>query len=81
MPSGKLVTIVLSAFLAAAAVCIAVGLGLYFTAVGLPASADGRGARVLAGIVVLGVGCLNAAVSGIALAAVAVSRFLNKRNK
>ena len=45
------------------------------------ASADDRGARVLAGAVVLGVGCLNAAVSGTALAVALIKRFLEKRTR
>lgn len=81
MSSEKTTIVVLSAFLAAAVVCIVVGLGIYFTAAGLPASADDRGARVLAGAVVLGVGCLNAAVSGTALAVALIKRFLEKRKR
>ena len=79
MSTNKTLIIVLSSFVAAAIVCLAVGLGLYFTAINLPASADGRGARVLAGIVVIAVGSINGVVSVAALAAVAVKNFLAKR--
>ena len=53
MSANKTVVIVLCSFLAAGIVCLAVGLGVYFTAIDLPASADDRGARVLAGIIIL----------------------------
>lgn len=71
MSANKTVVIVLCSFLAAGILCLAVGLGVYFTAIDLPASADDRGARVLAGIIILAVGGLNSLIS---LAAACVYR-------
>ncbi len=79
MSTNKLIIILLSSFLAAALVCLAVGIGLYFIAIGLPASADGRGARVLAGIVVMAVGAMTAVISLAAMAVLAIRHFINKK--
>ena len=79
MSSDRTLIIILSSFVAAALVCLAVGLGLYLTAIDLPASADGRGVRVLAGVVVLGVGGINGVISLAALAVVLLKRFVFKK--
>ncbi|HIU01275.1 MAG TPA: hypothetical protein IAB64_04805 [Candidatus Coproplasma excrementavium] len=77
MSQNKLLVIIISSFVAAALVCIAVGLGLYFTAINLPASAEGRGVRVLAGVVVLAVGGISGIFSLAALAVVLIKHFIS----
>ena len=79
MSANKTLIIIFSSFVAAAVLCLAVGLILYFTAIGLPASAENRGAKVLAGIVVIAVGSFNGAVSLVALAVVAVKNYIAKK--
>lgn len=81
MSESKTVIIVLSAFIAAAVICLAAGLGIYFTAINLPASADGRGVRVLTGLVVLAVGAMNGFISGTALAVVLIKRFFGRKSR
>ena len=77
MSQNKMLVIIISSFVAAALVCIAVGLGLYFTAINLPASAEGRGVRVLAGVVVLAVGGISGIFSLAALAVVLIKHFIS----
>ena len=77
MSQNKLLVIIISSFVAAALVCIAVGLGLYFTAINLPASAEGRGVRVLGGVVVLAVGGISGIFSLAALAVVLIKHFIS----
>ena len=77
MSQNKLLVIIISSFVAAALVCIAVGLGVYFTAINLPASAEGRGVRVLAGVVVLAVGGISGIFSLAALAVVLIKHFIS----
>ena len=77
MSQNKLLVIIISSFVAAALVCIAVGLGLYFTAINLPASAEGRGVRVLAGVVVFAVGGISGIFSLAALAVVLIKHFIS----
>lgn len=77
MSQNKLLVIIISSFVAAALVCIAVGLGLYFTAINLPASAEERGVRVLAGVVVLAVGGISGIFSLAALAVVLIKHFIS----
>ena len=77
MSQNKLLVIIISSFVAAALVCIAVGLGLYFTAINLPASAEGRVVRVLAGVVVLAVGGISGIFSLAALAVVLIKHFIS----
>ena len=77
MSQNKLLVIIISSFVAAALVCIAVGLGLYFTGINLPASAEGRGVRVLAGVVVLAVGGISGIFSLAALAVVLIKHFIS----
>lgn len=79
MSQNKLLVIIISSFVAAALVCIAVGLGLYFTAINLPASAEGRGVRVLAGVVVLAVGGISGIFSLAALAVVLIKHFISEK--
>ena len=80
MSTNKTLIIVLSSFVTAAVLCLIVGIALYFTAIGLPASADNRGARVLAGVVVIAVGAFNGVLSLAALFVVAVKNWLAKKN-
>ena len=79
MSQNKLLVIIISSFVAAALVCIAVGLGLYFTAINLPASAEGRGVRVLAGVVVLAVGGISGIFSLTAIAVVLIKHLKKKK--
>ena len=81
MSVNKTLIIVLSSFVAAGIVCLAAGLVVYFWATGLPASADGRGAKVLAGVVVTAVGGMNTAVSLAALAVVLLKNLLSRKSK
>ena len=81
MSASKTVVIVLCSFLAAGIVCLAVGLGVYFTAIDLPASADDRGARVLVGIIILAVGGLNSLISLAALAFIGIKHALTKNRE
>lgn len=81
MSFSKKLIIVLGSFIAAAIVCIAVGLGLFFTALNLPASDGDRGTLLLAGIVVLVVGALNAFLSLTAMAAVLIKRYFDRKKK
>ena len=78
MSTHKTTVIVLCSFIAAAVVCIVVGLVLYLTSVNLPASESDRGARILAGIIVMAVGGVNGIISLAALAFVSLKRSITK---
>ena len=79
MSSFRKLVIVLGSFLAASAVCVAVGLALYFTALNLPSSDGNRGVMLLIGIVVLAVGTVSAVVSLMAMAVVLIKRYFDRK--